>query len=98
MSPVLLFTLFVFLLLFPFAFVTHLGVQVTKIIPIPRILILLSPPPVSQIAMLKDNLDLPLMWAVGIVRDVGVYPNNLVVEGNLVPVPSYKESQAAAGL
>jgi len=48
--------------------------------------------------MLKDNLDLPLMWAVGIVRDVGVYPNNLVVEGNLVPVPSYKESQAAAGL
>jgi hypothetical protein len=72
--------------------------QVTKIIPIPAILVLFSPPPVSWIMTLKEDLDLPLMQAAGMVRSVMVYPDDLVVDGNLELIPSYEESQSMAGL
>ena len=52
----------------------------------------------SQIVILKDNLDLPLMQAAGIVRPAGVYPDDLVVDGHLEPVPSDEESQSMASL
>ena len=46
-----------------------------------------------------EDSDLPLMSAAGVVRAVGVvYPDNLVVGQDLVPVPSYEESQASIGL
>jgi hypothetical protein len=90
---------FVLLLPIPFASATHIGVQVTEIVPIPGILIPLSPPAVSRIATLEEDSDLPLMVAAGIVRAVGVvYPDNLVVGQDLVPVPSYKESQVSVSL
>ena len=99
MNLVLLLIPFVLLPLFLSDSDTQHGVQVTEIVPIPRILIPLSPPPVSQIATLKEDSDLPLMVAAGIVRAVGVtYPDNLVMGQDLIPVPSYEESQAAAGL
>ena len=48
---------------------------------------------------LEEDLDLPLMRAVGVVRAAGiVYPDDLVVGQDLVPVPSYEESQASVGL
>ena len=69
-----------------------------EIVPFPGILIPLSPPPVSWIVTLEDDSNLPLMVAAGIVRAVRVYSDDLVVGQDLVPVPSYEESQAAAGL
>ena len=79
--------------------VTHIGVQVTEIVLIPGILIPLSPPAVSWIATLEEDSDLRLMVAVGIVRAAGViYPDDLVMGQDLIPVPSYVESQVAAGL
>jgi hypothetical protein len=48
---------------------------------------------------LEEDLDLPLMQAAGVVRAVGaVYPDDLVVGQDLVPVPSYEESQASVSL
>ena len=72
--------------------------QVAETAPAPLTIIPFSPLPVSQIATLEDNLDLPLMWAAGIVRPVRVYPDNLMVEGHLEPVPSCTESQFLASL
>ena len=68
--------------------------------PFPGILVPVSPPPVSRItAALEEDSDLPLMRAADVVRAVGtVYPDDLVVGHDLVPVPTYEESQAAAGL
>ncbi len=46
-----------------------------------------------------EDSDLPLMSAAGVVRAVGaVYPDDLVVGQDLVPVPSYDESQVSVGL
>src|SRR5579872_1503940 len=99
MMTVLLLFLFVFTPLTPSTFVTQLGAQTREVIPFPGILIPLSPPPVSCVIHLEEDSDLPLMRAAGIVRAVGVvYPDDLVVGQDLVPVPSYEESQAAAGL
>src|SRR5579872_7074168 len=87
-------------LLIRFASVTQLGVQTREVVPFPGILVPVSPPPVSWITMgLEEDFDLPLMRAAGVVRAVGgVYPDNLVVGHNLVPVPTYEESQASVGL
>src|SRR5579872_76684 len=99
MRPVLLLIPFISTLPIPFASSTHIGVQVMEIVPIPGILILLSPPAVSQIATLEEDSDLPLMVAAGIVRAAGAtYPDDLVVGQDLVPVPSYEESQASVSL
>src|SRR5579872_5727458 len=96
----LLLCLFVLPLLILFAFVTQPGVQTREVVPFPGILVPVSPPPVSWITMgLEEDSDLPLMRAAGVVRAVGVvYPDDLVVGPNLVPVPTYEESQAAASL
>src|SRR5579872_4893609 len=91
---------FVLPLLILFAFVTQLGGQTREVVPFPGILVPVSPPPVSRITMaLGEDSDLPLMRVAGVVRAVGVvYPDDLVVGHDLVPVPTYEESQLAAGL
>src|SRR5579872_3837982 len=97
--PALLCFPFVSIPLIPFVFDTQLGAQTREVIPFPGILVPVSPPPVSCIMPLEKDSDLPLMWAAGVVRDVGVvYPDDLVVGQDLVPVSSYEESQVAAGL
>ena len=100
LGSVLLLCLFVLPPLIHFAFVTQLGVQTREVVPFPGILVPVSPPPVSRITMdLEEDSDLPLMRAAGVVRAVGVvYPDDLVVGHDLVPVPTYEESQASVGL
>src|SRR5579872_3984141 len=97
---VLLLYLFVLPPLILFVFDTQLGEQTREVVPFPGILVPVSPPPVSRITMgLEEDFDLPLMRAAGVVRAVGaVYPDDLVVGHDLVPVPSYEESQASVGL
>src|SRR5579872_5091029 len=97
---VLLLSLFVLPLLILFAFDTQPGVQTREVVPFPGILVPVSPPLASRNIMdLAEDSDLPLMRAAGVVRAVGaVYPDDLVVGHDLVPVPTYEESQAAAGL
>jgi hypothetical protein len=96
----LLLYLFVLPPLILFVSDTQLGGQTREVVPFPGILIPVSPPPVSRaIADLEEDSDLPLMRAAGVVRDVSaVYPDDLVVGHDLVPVPSYEESQASVGL
>src|SRR5579872_1062714 len=96
----LLLYLFVLPLLILFVFDTQLGEQTREVVPFPGILVPVSPPPASRITMgLAEDSDLPLMRAAGVVRDVSaVYPDDLVVGHDLVPVPSYEESQASVGL
>ena len=99
LNPALLHCPFVLLPLIDLAFNTHPGVQTREVIPFPGILVPLSPPAVSRIMALEEDSNLPLMLAVGVVRAVGaVYPDDLVVGHDLVPVPSYEESQASLGL
>src|ERR1700757_1879014 len=100
LGSVLLLCPFVLLLLILFAFVTQSGVQTREAVPFPGILVPVSPPPVSRITMaLEEDSDLPLMRAAGVVRAVGaVYPDDLVMGHDMVPVPTYEESQRAAGL
>src|SRR5579872_949872 len=99
-ASVLLLSLFVLPPLILFTSVTQLGVQTREVVPFPGILIPVSPPPVSRpIEALAEDSDLPLMRAAGVVRAVGaVYPDDLVVGHDFVPVPTYEESQLAAGL
>jgi hypothetical protein len=96
----LLLSLFVLLLLILFGSDTQLGEQTREVMPFPGILIPVSPPPASRLtADLAEDSDLSLMRAVGVVRAVGaVYPDDLVVGHDLVPVPTYEESQASVGL
>jgi hypothetical protein len=100
LESALLLYLFVLLLLILFVFDTQLGGQTREVVPFPGILVPVSPPPVSRLtADLAEDSDLPLMRAAGVVRAVGVvYPDDLVVGHDLVPVPTYEESQLAAGL
>src|SRR5579872_3991871 len=98
-NPVLLLCPFVCIPLIPFTFDTQLGIQMREVILFPGILVPLSPPAVSCIMAPAEDSDLPLMLAVGVVRAVGVvYPDDLVVGQDLVPVPSYEESQVSVGL